>query len=242
MQSLMGPPAVAREEHQDKSIMAIEPRPLSADASDFRLSQTRFLRPKSTSSTALFCGSSNGDCPGCRDYNEIVKHTFPLSLDHLIPLIQYNIIRASLTNASILSIHLPAGKCGPAWSRVPLFPAPLTIPDSLAPTVLQLSTPHDVWIDLLPDPTMRDNAIRALDTIDVTALQRDLTGSQCGAGNNVDFVGILAWNDPWRPDGWELSEGFVKKWSILLLGCWELLAATNRWRAKRGEEPLVLEM
>lgn len=54
--------------------------------------------------------------------------------------------------------------------------------------------------------------------------------------------GVIAWTDPWRPEGWELGEGFVKKWKCILEGCPEMIAATNRWRALRGEEPLVVEV
>ncbi|SPO07207.1 uncharacterized protein DNG_09901 [Cephalotrichum gorgonifer] len=179
---------------------------------------------------------------GCGDYSDIITSSFPLSLDHLIPLVQYNLVRASLTNAFILSIHVPGNMCAKVWERMPRFPAPPTVPDSLAPTPLQLSVPHDVWIDLLPDRTLRDNTLRALGVIDLCALQRDLTGYMCGGNDNPEFMGILVWSDPWCADGWELSEGFVRKWSILLQGCWELIAATNRWRAKRGEEPLAIEL
>ena len=126
---------------------------------------------------------------------------------------------------------------------MPLSPAPSTGPDSLAPSPLQLSTPHDQWIDLLPDRTLRDNALRAAGTIDLGALQRDLTGSMCGGGHpGPELFGIMVWSDPWCADGWELSEGFVRRWAGLLTGCWALLAATNRWRAIRGDEPLVIEL
>lgn len=123
-----------------------------------------------------------------------------------------------------------------------MFPAPNSVPDSLTPTPLQLSTKHDVWIDLLPDRTLRDNIIRAVSTTDVPNLQRDLTGAICEVKHGKEFIGVLVWNDPWSAHGWELSEGFVRKWARLLSGCGEMLAATNRWRAKRGEDPLVIEL
>ncbi|KAF5002551.1 hypothetical protein FDECE_10581 [Fusarium decemcellulare] len=121
---------------------------------------------------------------------------FPLCPDHLIPLAQYNIIRATLTNATILSIlHLmPYDQCAPLRMAMPLFPStstteslttsgtlPASCPPSLRPTALQLLIPHDYWVDLVPDPTLRDNILLALQDglIDVVELQADLVGQIC---------------------------------------------------------------
>lgn len=43
---------------------------------------------------------------------------------------------------------------------------------------------------------------------------------------------------PWESHGWEIGEGFVRKWGFLLDE--EILSGTNFWRAQRGEEALVL--
>jgi hypothetical protein len=184
--------------------------------------------------------------PQPRDYSQIISATFPISLDHLIPLIRYNLMRASVTNARILALQQSNNldRCGPIWERMPLFPAaPTSVPTSLRPTPLQRAVPHDVWIDLLPDRTLRDNTLRLVGTPDIAALWKDLSGSLCGADADGEaFAGLVVWRDPWCADGWEMSEGFVRKWAGLLTGCWELLAATNRWRERRGEEPLVVEL
>lgn len=191
--------------------------------------------PKPTKTRSLFWSS-----PFLR---QLAKHgTFPLSGDHLIPLVQYNLIRASLTNMSILSLHVLPEKCHDIWGALPLFPAPAEIPESLAPTELQKRTPHEMWIDLLPDRTLRDNAIMATGTFDWQAMCLDLVGRICEGGNSLEMTGMLVWNDPWRPEGWELTDGFAKKWGFLLKGCTRLLDSTNRWRAQRGEEPLVFEI
>lgn len=109
----------------------------------------------------------------------------------------------------------------------------------MAPTDLQRTTPHALWIDLLPDGKMRNNAIAAgPDAIDLDELEMDTTG--CEAPGPIDSYGLVVWTDPWRPEGWEVTEGFVKKWGFLLKGCCEMLESTNRWRAVRGEEPLVV--
>lgn len=168
-------------------------------------------------------------------------YTFPLSLDHLIPLIQYNLVRACVTNATILSIlHAVPLHCNGMWDTLPLFSAPVILPESLAPTELQKCTPHDAWVDLLPDATLRDNTLRALEHLDLLQLSRDLSGSMCRGDHGSELRGLLVWSDPWVPEGWEVSEGFFRKWGFLLKGCHRLLASTNHWRQKRNEPPLLM--
>ena len=72
------------------------------------------------------------------DYGFMGKRsTFPLSLDHLIPLIQYNLVRACVTNATILSLlHAVPFHCNGMWDSLPLFSPPVILPESLAPTDL----------------------------------------------------------------------------------------------------------
>ncbi|KAI0380894.1 hypothetical protein F5Y04DRAFT_256174 [Hypomontagnella monticulosa] len=169
--------------------------------------------------------------------------SFPLTLDHLIPLVQYNFIRGVLTNMAILGCQnaFPP-ECARHWVNMPLFPAPSTIPESLQPTVLQLRTPHEAWMDLIPDKQMRDNAILAIGTFTREDIEKDVTGSIYEGLNLLELTGMIAWDEPWRADGWELTEGFIRKWPFLVKGCWKMLESTNRWRAIRGEEPLVVEL
>jgi hypothetical protein len=60
--------------------------------------------------------------------------------------------------------------------------------------------------------------------------------------NDLELRGIMVWSDPWHPDGWEVTEGFARKWGFLLKGCGELIEASNRWRAMRHEDRLVVEI
>ncbi|KAM0427874.1 hypothetical protein ACHAPT_007333 [Fusarium lateritium] len=205
---------------------------------------------------------------------------FPLCPDHLIPLAQYNIIRASLTNAYILSmLHLlPYEDCAPLRMAMPLFP-PCSIPEpsstsainyppSLRPTPLQLSIPHDYWVDLVPDPTLRDNILLAVQDglVDVVELQADLVGQLCQATiaaakaqtnqsstkkskprdapslAEKGELGMLVWKDPWCAEGYEVTEAFLQRWPFLFKGCWRFLGATNEWRISRGEDPLELDL
>lgn len=69
----------------------------------------------------------------------------------------------------------------------------------------------------------------------------DILGALVGGYRNVNS-GLLVWSNPWEPSGWELTEGFMKKWGFLVNGCTDLVQSTNRWRDLRGEEPLVFEL
>jgi hypothetical protein len=60
--------------------------------------------------------------------------------------------------------------------------------------------------------------------------------------NDLEMKGILVWGEPCCVDGYEVMEGFLRKWGWLLKGCGELIEASNRWKALRGEEPLVVEV
>ncbi|KAL7925903.1 hypothetical protein ACQKWADRAFT_283373 [Trichoderma austrokoningii] len=55
-------------------------------------------------------------------------------------------------------------------------------------------------------------------------------------------VGILSWSDPWDISGWEVTERFCTRWGFLLQGCPDVVESANRWRALRGEDPLVVEI
>lgn len=59
---------------------------------------------------------------------------------------------------------------------------------------------------------------------------------------NTPEVGILSWSDPWEISGWEVTEKFVTRWAFLLQGCPDVVESANKWRALRGEDPLVVEI
>lgn len=169
----------------------------------------------------------------------------PLSADHcLITLVQYNVVRAMLFNMSILSMMdcFPLG-CGRAL-QIPYFGAiaPDMIPSDLQPTPLQKSTSYPFWINAIPFPRLRDNLIRMLGQYDSDGLLYDLGQGLYEGFDDAERRGYLVWGDPWSADGWEVSEGFVRKWGFLLAGCVDVIESTNRWRDVRGEERLILEI
>lgn len=175
----------------------------------------------------------------------------PLSCDHLIVLIHYNVWRACLSNLLMVGlVHLLNTDCELVTSRVPTRP----IPPNLFPTCLQQHVPHRSWIDIFPDPKLRDNMILAQGQYDEKALFNDLIGGVCtGTGtrpasaesippgvleNEKERNGLLVWSQPWDINSWEATPGFLNRWGMLSEGCEEFTAASNRWRRQRGEDPL----
>ncbi|CAH0021626.1 unnamed protein product [Clonostachys rhizophaga] len=182
-----------------------------------------------------------------------LKSRFPISRDHLIPLIQYNALRAILTNIHVLYIcnliiqPFPNSSCVPTEiQRVVLWdtsqPAQQP-PDTLQLTPLQQQRPHGPWIDTLPLAKMRDNAIMLEGSFDFEEFMTDCFGAMCNSGRDRDSsgdCGVIAWSDPWHPRGWEFTEGFIRKWKRSMLeGCEDTIETTNYWRSLRDEEPLV---
>jgi hypothetical protein len=95
---------------------------------------------------------------------------------------------------------------------------------------------------MIPCPNMRDNAIVLQGTYDNDDLCHDLVGGLLeGYEDRRLENGMLVWSDPWLISGWELTEGFTRKWAALICGCHEMIAATNVWRSIRDEEPLAGE-
>ncbi|KAF7717419.1 Uncharacterized protein PECH_006430 [Penicillium ucsense] len=118
------------------------------------------------------------------------------------------------------------------------------LPPALRPTAIQRRVPHHPWLDLLPFPRMRDTLILAQDFIDDEQLCHDMSGrgstvvQQSGRDAGIGETGILVWQEPWNPAGWEVTRSFVQRWGWVLRDCPELLLSTNAWRRYRGERPL----
>ncbi|KAF2194253.1 hypothetical protein K469DRAFT_744902 [Zopfia rhizophila CBS 207.26] len=184
------------------------------------------------------------------------KVLFPLSTDHLMPLIYFNVYRAILTNMELLRLPniFSCEVVFDRFRRISALPLPATAPPSLQPTSLQQTVPHPPWVDLFPVAEMRDALIRAMGRFDECELCIDMLGYEikpkvgAEARSHRDLEeeeerkGVIVWGDPWYVESWEVTEGFVSKWGWMLEeGCEELLRSTNRWREIRGEEPLKIE-
>ncbi|CAG9944896.1 unnamed protein product [Clonostachys rosea f. rosea IK726] len=174
------------------------------------------------------------------------KVVFPLSPDHrLITIVQYNVLRAMIWNLAALSMldQIPSdcaetfGVFGQNFSN-----NTGQIPPNLQWTSIQRSMDHPYWISVIPFPAMRDNLILMADQYDSRGLLHDVGLGLYEGLDDAERRGFLVWEDPWRASGWEVSEGFVKKWGFLLKGCSVEMETTNRWRELRGEERLVIEV
>lgn len=169
---------------------------------------------------------------------------FPLSPDHrLLVLIQLNVYRAVLSNMALLGLidRLPT-ECGAVLFAKDFPPPPDVLPPALQETWLQQTTPHDVWVDAIPWPRMRDNILSYDAFIDGDDFCADLMGGLYEGFNDIEVNGVLVWGDPWSETGWEITEGFAKKWGFLLQGCDTVIESTNRYRAARGDDKLVIEI
>lgn len=163
----------------------------------------------------------------------------PVSVRDLLPIVQFNLLRAALTNAITLSLHHLVGNCTTLLSRIELFPAPDQVPATLYPTSLQDEITHDDCIDIIPSSTMRNNAIRYSSKFSQTTFIRDIMGRDVTTSGEPM---LIAWTDPWDPNGWEVTELFLERYGFLVEGCTDIMIATNRWRSLRGEEPIAWEV
>jgi len=170
---------------------------------------------------------------------------FPLCPDHLITLLQFNALRASAVNRSLISgVVVTPLDCDKEVIHVIPYPTkPERLPPMLLPTILQQTVPHGDWIDLFPSPEARDRLIRAAGTFDEDELWADCIGGlyEGFPDDEIERRGIIAWSPPWDIAGWEMSEGLLRKWGWLVKGLPGLLEATNRWRIERCEEPFVYD-
>ncbi|KAF5023219.1 hypothetical protein F66182_4727 [Fusarium sp. NRRL 66182] len=178
-----------------------------------------------------------------KDNRDQFKILFPLSPDHLITLLQYNALRALAVNRSLISgILVTPLDCDEEVIHVVPYPAkPERLPPALLPTALQQTVPHGDWVDLFPSPEGRDCLIKAMGTFDEDELWADCIGGlyEGFPDDEMERRGMIAWSPPWDISGWEMSEGFLKKWGWLFIGVPGPLEATNRWRIERDEEPLT---
>lgn len=117
---------------------------------------------------------------------------FPLSTDHLLHLVQYNVFRAFVSNKRTLNTLLTGWTdyppspttcpiSGPYRDDTMVYPLNPNIPLSLAPTRLQQTRLHSFWINLFPFPCVRDNLIRRDGSFDHWELLQDLIGELMSA-------------------------------------------------------------
>ena len=162
--------------------------------------------------------------------------------DLLLTLIKFNVFRALMSNDKTLGFVNQWLQCE---AISPFFRSPnktqtavQTCPANLRPTNLQLTVEHHPWIDLLPDPRMRNNILQLGDDYDDGPLCHDVVDNRHGEQSES----LIVWGDPVNPDSWEIGEDFYKKWPSVVQGCHRLFKATNDWRVRRGERKLRLDI
>lgn len=165
------------------------------------------------------------------------------SADCLLVLVKFNVFRALLNNGKKLGFstareYLDDDALSPFVNPMRPEESLPSLPLALRPTKFQCQTPHHPCLDLLPDPVMRDNLIRASGAYDQEELCADLIGLFSASRGRS---GLIIWGEPWDPSGWEVTKPFLKHWGWAVRGCDELLRATNYWRQKRGEPSLKFE-
>ncbi|RDW56572.1 hypothetical protein BP6252_14077 [Coleophoma cylindrospora] len=163
-----------------------------------------------------------------------------LIASHLLTLTRVNVHRAFVSNMLVLGIgwDLLEGDdtLSPFSTMMPGYDLQ-DLPVGLQPTALQRARAHHPWIDIFPSPIMRDNLLHAGDDWDDEELCTDIMGFWDGSSGPE---GLIVWGEPSDPSNWEVTEGFLRKWGWVVRGCDELMRATNYWRAKRGERPLLI--
>ncbi|ETN44221.1 uncharacterized protein HMPREF1541_10772 [Cyphellophora europaea CBS 101466] len=127
---------------------------------------------------------------------------FPLSSDHLIILLQLNVLRASIENRRLLRpLESSSIKSCDSSSHtiLPHLSDPRLLPPALHPTTLQCTVVHKDWIDIVPDPAWRDNLIRLVGQYDEADLWSDVIGGLFDGfpDSEVGHRGLVAWSPPW---------------------------------------------
>ncbi|KUJ07102.1 uncharacterized protein LY89DRAFT_660834 [Mollisia scopiformis] len=211
------------------------------------------------------------------DHTLMNETYFPLSSDHLLHLIHFNVFRALISNKLLLNdttvllrageeIVLPIHQNLCEGLTLVRTKNEKPIPRTLYPTTKQMSIAHSSWLNMFPYPQVRDNLIQHQKNFNHRDLCNDLFGelffknvqnspypNTTSAPNETasevwetweDDVtarrkGLIVWGEPWDVNAWEITPGFLKKWSWIIEGCEEIITASNRWRAQRDEPPLT---
>ncbi|OAP59428.1 hypothetical protein AYL99_06726 [Fonsecaea erecta] len=171
-------------------------------------------------------------------------HTFiPSPEDQLLNLVYYNVFRGLAKN--IRALNLEMGFMASWGSDSPFITGRVdtsTLAPDFQPTYLQRTVSHHPCFDIFPDSVVRDNAIEHW-----YIQKHPLEGRLCMAlagrhtWHEIDLAlrhGCVLWGEPDVTESWEVTPGFADDWPFLVKGAVRLEAATNRYRALRGEPPI----
>ncbi|KAJ0418799.1 hypothetical protein BJY00DRAFT_314709 [Aspergillus carlsbadensis] len=213
------------------------------------------LSPSTAERTIVLRGSP----PAAHIYQDPQPFLFPLSSDHLLHLIQYNVFRAFVSNKRTLNTFptdlatcFATGPCRDDTTRFPLNP---NMPLSLIPTNLQQTHDHstfdhgELMQDLTGELMASTLAARRRATPGTTTGPEEDKPSPLSLPSGIDTdeitsgrKGLIVWGEPHEPQSWEATPGFLAKWTWVVEGCEELVEISNTWRIIRGEEPMRLSV
>ncbi|GAD96316.1 hypothetical protein NFIA_005200 [Paecilomyces variotii No. 5] len=160
-----------------------------------------------------------------------------LNTELLAPVVQFNIIRAMISNAGHFGLTMELLRediNSPFNIHLPERPG-LDLPPSLQPTALQKQVMHHPWIDLCPIPSIRDALLRRIGQYDEDEICHDFFN---GSEPSEDCTGLVVWGEAWEPMSYEISVSVLRKWAWIVHDCPDVITSTNYWRALREEEPL----
>lgn len=161
--------------------------------------------------------------------------------DHLITLIYYNVFRGLSKNIQALKLDLNLMRRRDYQSPFITGEIDLsTLAPDFQPTLIQRTHPHHPCFDIFPDAVVRDNAIRSwAKGLPYGFLCTNLAGRR--SWHEIELPArhsCILWGDADNADNWEVTEAFADRWPYLVKGAFRLQAATNKWRALRGERPI----
>ncbi|KAM0459655.1 hypothetical protein ACHAPV_005369 [Trichoderma viride] len=113
------------------------------------------------------------------------------------------------------------------------------LPPCLQPTALQRQVIHHPWIDLCPQPSLRDALLRRLNDIDEDEFCHHLF-LQSSDADEDGMIGMVIWGEPHDTAAYEISETMLRKWPWLVKECPDIVKTTNYWRRGRAEKPLKI--
>lgn len=104
--------------------------------------------------------------------------------------------------------------------------------------------PWDLGYDLFGDLISNDPHISPAFVPSVALMSGSMDGAaeDYSEGFSAERCCLIVWGEPWNEGNWEVTPAFLRKWAWLLKGCAALVESSNRWRAKTGEGPLLLEV
>lgn len=137
--------------------------------------------------------SSSRSPPNQVDVDQAIRSilTTPGLAEHrYICLMEYSVLRAFLQNASSLALDPMVFADDSALSPWTIWnPGPAFAPHDLSPTLLQLSTPHHPYLDMIAPPSLRDNVLLSV----ITDEQEDQLCYEMHS-NSFTIWGSQPWN------------------------------------------------